>query len=50
MKQNWSKIEESKAAMRKKLAKLPYGEKLRLLDRMKERDLLIKRAKTKSPR
>lgn len=39
------RILESKAAHRRKLADLPIGEKLRLLDEMRERALTIQQAK-----
>jgi len=39
------KIEASKRAYRLKLAALPYAEKLRILDRMRERDLALRNAK-----
>ena len=42
------KILESKAAHRRKLAGLPIGEKLRLLDAMRERALAIRDATTPS--
>lgn len=45
MKNDWRKIEESKRALSKRLSELPYAEKLRLLDRMRERDLAIRNAK-----
>lgn len=38
------KVRESKAAHRRKLADLPIGEKLRLLDFMRERAIAIRRA------
>lgn len=38
------KVPESKAAHRRKLADLPIGEKLRLLDAMRERAIAIRRA------
>lgn len=43
------RITASKEARRRSLAALPYGEKLRVLDRMRERDVFLKRAKA-SPR
>ncbi len=39
------RILESKAAHRRKLADLPIGEKLRLLDEMRERALIIQHAR-----
>ena len=39
-----SKVLESKAAHRRKLADLPIGEKLRLLDAMRERAIAIRGA------
>jgi len=42
MKCDWKRIEAAKRALRKRLVALPYGEKLRLLDRMRERDILLK--------
>lgn len=39
------KIMASKEARRLRLAALPYGEKLRILDQMRERDLFLKSAK-----
>jgi hypothetical protein len=39
------RILESNAAHRRKLADLPIGEKLRLLDEMRERALTIQRAR-----
>jgi hypothetical protein len=41
-------LSESKAAHRRKLAALPIGEKLRLLDAMRERELAI-RGRAKIP-
>jgi hypothetical protein len=41
------KIAASKEARRKRIAALPYGEKLRMLDQMRERDLALRKA-TKS--
>jgi hypothetical protein len=38
------RILESKAAHRRKLADLPIGEKLRLLDAMRERAIAIRKA------
>ena len=38
------KITESKERYRRKLAALPFGEKLRILDRMRERDCTLQRA------
>jgi hypothetical protein len=37
-------ITESKERYRRKLAALPFGEKLRILDRMRERDNALRRA------
>jgi len=34
---DWEKINARKEAYRKKLAELPFGEKLKWLDRMRER-------------
>ncbi|MBA3725546.1 MAG: hypothetical protein H0W86_03620 [Armatimonadetes bacterium] len=45
MKPDWKQVEAGKKVMRKRLASLTYSEKLRLLDRMRERDLLLRRAK-----
>lgn len=42
------KVLESKAAHRRKLAGLPIGEKLRLLDAMRERAIAIRRATPQS--
>lgn len=45
------KIIASKEARRKRIAALPYREKLRMLDQMRERDaLLSKRKPLKDPR
>lgn len=41
-----NRITASKEARRKRIAALPYAEKLRILDRMRERDLVFRRAKT----
>lgn len=41
-------IEASKLAYRRRLAALPFGEKLRLLDEMRTRDLLLRSAKRPS--
>jgi hypothetical protein len=38
------KITESKERYRRKLAALPFGEKLRILDRMRKRDNTLRRA------
>lgn len=38
------KIRESKRAYRKKLAALPIAEKLRMLDALRERALMLRRA------
>ena len=38
------KIEPSKKAYRLKLAALPFAEKLRILDRMRDRDLALRNA------
>ncbi len=43
------KILESKAAYRKGLADLPIGEKLRLLDAMRERAVTLRRANPSAP-
>ena len=45
MKFDLQKILESKAAHRRKLARLPIGEKLRLLDAMRERAIVIRDSK-----
>lgn len=45
MRNDWHKIESDKNVLRKKRAALPFGEKLRLLDRMRERALLFRNAK-----
>jgi hypothetical protein len=39
------RIEESKRAMRRKLASLPVGDKLRMLDMMRERAVTLRDAK-----
>jgi hypothetical protein len=39
------KITASKEARRRRLAALPYAEKLRVLDRMRERDVTLRKAK-----
>lgn len=46
-----AKIAASKEARRKRLAALPFSEKLRILDQMRERDAILRKAKkTKSPK
>jgi len=42
------KIAASKEARRRRLAALPYLDKLRLLDRMRERDAAFERARPKN--
>lgn len=42
----YDRIHESKRAMRRKLAALPIGEKLRLLDAMRERAVALKVVQT----
>ena len=39
----------SKPETRKQLAKLPFGEKLRLLEKLRDRSLLIAAARPKKP-
>ncbi len=39
------KIAASKEARRRRLAALPFKDKLRILDQMRERDLLFQRAR-----
>jgi hypothetical protein len=43
MNPDFTKIEESKRAMRRKLAALPFAEKLRILDDLRERTLALRR-------
>jgi hypothetical protein len=40
------RIAASKEARRKRIAALPYAEKLRMLDQMHQRDLAIRTSKT----
>jgi hypothetical protein len=49
LRNDWKKIEENKRSLGKRLAALPYAEKLRLLDRMRERNLAIRNAKEIKP-
>ena len=42
-----NRISASKEARRRRLAAMPYKEKLRLLDEIRERDLAIGKAKTR---
>lgn len=45
------KIAASKEARRRRLSALPYRDKLRILDRMRERDIALGKAtKSKNPR
>ena len=44
MKSDFQRILESKATYRRKLAGLPIGEKLRMLDEMRERALTLQHA------
>lgn len=44
------RVTASKEARRRRLAALSYAEKLRLLDAMRERDLLLKRGKLRKGR
>jgi hypothetical protein len=46
---HFPKVLESKAAHRRKLAELPIGEKLRLLDVMRERAIVIIRNASPEP-
>ena len=41
---DWQKVSESKQAYRRKLCALPIAEKLRLLDAMRERAVIIREA------
>lgn len=42
---DWEKIAASKEARRRRLAALPYIEKLQILNQMRERDLALKNAR-----
>jgi hypothetical protein len=44
MSADWDRIAASKRALRKRLAALPFEEKLRLLDVLRERELAIRAA------
>ncbi len=44
------KILESKAAERKRLRELPFAEKLKLLEKLRDRDLAIARSPLRSGR
>jgi hypothetical protein len=50
MKNDWEKIIASKEAYRRKLAALSFGEKLTLLDRMRERHLFFRNANVIDPK
>lgn len=39
---DYDRVHESKRAMRQKLASMPIGDKLRILDMMRERTLVIR--------
>lgn len=43
------RIIESKKAMRRELAALPVGEKLRILERMRDRDRMIRASRPPKP-
>jgi len=45
MKFDIQRMTDSKQSRRRRLAALPFGQKLRLLDQMRERDLALKTAK-----
>lgn len=41
---DWDKVQRSKEALRRRLASMPFAEKLRLLDALRERALAIRAA------
>lgn len=49
MENDWEAIRKSKDAMRRKLAALPIGEKLRILDALAERRKFLLSMKPRTP-
>lgn len=49
MNEDMKKVEESKRALRRKLAALPVAQKLSMLDALRERQLAIRRSSPQPP-
>lgn len=49
MSAEWGRVADSKRALRKRLAALPFDEKLRMLDVLRERLLAIRAARPRPP-
>ncbi|MEO5739200.1 MAG: hypothetical protein ABIS29_01215 [Vicinamibacterales bacterium] len=47
--QIWASIANDKAALRKKTAELSFAQKLALLERMRERDVAMRKAQPRGP-
>jgi hypothetical protein len=45
LKNDWEQILRNKEAHRRRLAELPFGEKIKILERLRDRDLAMRNAK-----